>query len=115
LLPYTLLRRGWKRKHRELSMVDLSLGLFIPFIIATSCLVIAAGSAFYTKTDDVLNPDGSVRPEMARAYVASANGFLAARDGAVFTAATPADQATQRDALSPENRRMAATLAHRDA
>lgn len=52
LLPYTLLRRGWQRKHRELSMFDLSLGLFIPFLIATSCLVLAAGSAFYTKTDD---------------------------------------------------------------
>ena len=115
LLPYTLLRRRWTKKHRELSIVDLSLGLFIPFIIATSCLVIAAGSAFYTKTDDVLNADGSVRPAMARAYDASVDGFLAQRDGAVFTTADADTKALQRAALSVEDRRMAAMLAKRDA
>ncbi|MCF3650287.1 divalent metal cation transporter [Synoicihabitans lomoniglobus] len=115
LLPYTLLRRGWKKKHRELSICDLSLGLFIPFIIATSCLVLAAGSAFYTKTNDVFDENGAVRPAMARAFTASMDGFLAQRDGAAFTAASPEEQAGTRALLSPEDRRMAAMLAKRDA
>ncbi len=115
LLPYTLLRRGWKRKHRELSMFDLSLGLFIPFVIATSCLVIAAGSAFYTKTDDVLAADGSVRPAMVRSYNASADGFLSARDGAAFSSLEADGKAVARAALAPADRQMAAMLASRDA
>ncbi|WP_221031793.1 divalent metal cation transporter [Actomonas aquatica] len=115
LLPYTLLRRGWQRKHRELSMFDLSLGLFIPFVIATSCLVIAAGSAFYTKTDDVLAPDGSVRPAMVRAYGDSVDKFLKLRDGASFASLDADAKAAARETLAPVDRRMAAMLASRDA
>jgi len=115
LLPYTLLRRGWKRKHRELSVFDLSLGLFIPFVIATSCLVLAASSAFYTKTDDVLDASGGVRPAMARAYAASVDGFLAKRDVVGFAAASVDEKIAMRAAIAPEDRRMAAMLASRDA
>jgi len=53
LLPYSLLKKGWNRIHRELSIFDLSIGLFIPFFLATSCVVIAAASQFHTKTADV--------------------------------------------------------------
>ena len=40
LLPYTLIKRGWSKQHRELSRFDLVLGLFVPFIMATSFLVV---------------------------------------------------------------------------
>ncbi len=115
LLPYTLLRRGWRRRHRELSMFDLALGLFIPFVIATSCLVIAAGSAFYTKTLDVFDADGAVRPAMVRAYTASADKFLTARDGAAFAQLDAEAKTVARDALAAEDRTLAAMLASRDA
>jgi len=115
LLPYTLIRRGWSRKHRELSIFDLSLGLFVPFIIATSCLVIASGSSFYTKTDDVLAADGSVQPAMQAAYTASVDGFLSRRDGADFAAAAPETKAAARAALPEADRQMASMLASRDA
>jgi len=115
LLPYSLLRRGWGRKHREFSIVDLSIGLFVPFLIATSCLVIAAGSQFYNKTDDVLTADGQVIPAMARAYDASVDMMLKQKDGAAFAAATVEGQATMRASLSEADRRLAAMLASRDA
>lgn len=53
LLPYTLLKKKWKRLHRGLSIFDLSIGLFLPFLLATSCVVIAAASQFHAKTGDV--------------------------------------------------------------
>jgi len=49
LLPYTLLKKRWAKKHRGLSLTDLSIGLFVPFFLATSCVVIAAASSFHGK------------------------------------------------------------------
>ncbi|MDA7931758.1 divalent metal cation transporter [Akkermansiaceae bacterium] len=55
LLPYTLLKKKWSSKHRGLSITDLSIGLFVPFFLATACVVIASASSFHGKTEDV-NP-----------------------------------------------------------
>ena len=63
LLPYSLLKKRWGPKHRGLSIVDLSIGLFIPFFLATSCVVIAAASSFHGKTGDVLRADGTPKTE----------------------------------------------------
>ncbi len=49
LLPYSMLKRGWNRDFRGLAIFDLSTGLFIPFILATGCVVIASASQFHTK------------------------------------------------------------------
>lgn len=51
LLPYTLLKKKWGPKHRGLSITDLSVGLFVPFFLATSCVVIAAATSFHGKVD----------------------------------------------------------------
>ncbi|MFT6865167.1 MAG: Mn2+/Fe2+ NRAMP family transporter [Akkermansiaceae bacterium] len=51
LLPYTLLKKRWGTKHRGLSIIDLSIGLFVPFFLATSCVVIAAAASFHGKVD----------------------------------------------------------------
>jgi Mn2+/Fe2+ NRAMP family transporter len=53
LLPYSLLKKRWGKVHRGLSIFDLSIGLFIPFLLATSCVVIASASQFHTQTADV--------------------------------------------------------------
>ena len=53
LLPYTLKAKGWSKPHRELSRFDLVLGLFVPFILATSFLVIATSSQFHARADGV--------------------------------------------------------------
>ena len=41
LYPHSLLARGWGREHRELSRFDLLLGMFVPYTIAVSLVVIA--------------------------------------------------------------------------
>lgn len=59
LLPYSLLKKRWGKKHRGLAVFDLSLGLFIPFFLATTCVILAAASQFHAKTNDVLDASGA--------------------------------------------------------
>lgn len=68
LLPYTMLRRKWGKRERGLAIFDLSLGLIIPFVLATSCIVIAAAAAFHAKNTDILNPDGTPIASSANSY-----------------------------------------------
>jgi hypothetical protein len=51
LFPYSLLRKRWTRAYRGLAIFDLSTGMFIPYVLATACVVIASGSQFHTKID----------------------------------------------------------------
>ena len=53
LLPYTLLKKRWGKIHRGLSIFDLSIGLFVPFFLATGCVVIAAATQFHGQSGDV--------------------------------------------------------------
>ncbi|MGB1924946.1 MAG: divalent metal cation transporter, partial [Rubripirellula sp.] len=55
LLPYSMLRKGWGLKQRGLAIFDLSIGLIVPFVLATGCVVIAAASQFHGSTNDVLS------------------------------------------------------------
>ena len=116
LLPFTLLRRGWGRRHRGLAIFDLSLGLFVPFVIATTCLVIAAGNQFYNRTDDVIGKDGAIIANMAGSYNASADKFLSIQGSDAFLAADTVEAKTMvRAALPDSDRRLAAMLSARDA
>ena len=45
--PYTLRKRGWGREHRRLARIDLGFGMFLPYAIAASLMVIASASVFY--------------------------------------------------------------------
>ncbi len=47
LYPYTLLARGWGREHRRLARFDLYIGMFIPYILASSLMVIAAANTIH--------------------------------------------------------------------
>ncbi|QDT97649.1 divalent metal cation transporter [Gimesia aquarii] len=49
LLPYSMRAKGWDKDFRGLAAFDLSTGLFVPFVLATSCVVIAAASQFHAK------------------------------------------------------------------
>jgi Mn2+/Fe2+ NRAMP family transporter len=112
LLPYTLLKRGWTRVHRQLSRYDLMMALFVPFSIATAMLVISAASAFHTQTGDVLDADGRPDPALAGGYYSILETRLA-HEGAL-----PADPLARRalaDALPFEERQLAAAITNRDA
>jgi hypothetical protein len=56
LLPYSMLRKGWDKTFRGLATFDLSTGLFVPFLLATSCVVIAAASQFHAQAP-AIGPD----------------------------------------------------------
>jgi Mn2+/Fe2+ NRAMP family transporter len=71
LLPYSMLRKKWGKKHRGLAIFDLSIGLIVPFVLATSCIVIATAAAFHAKTDDILKADGTPIPASANSYYSS--------------------------------------------
>ena len=55
LLPYSLMKKGWQKKHRELARFDLALGLFIPFILGASALIISTASQFHAKKDGIVS------------------------------------------------------------
>jgi len=55
LLPYTLLARGWGREHRTLARFDLGSGLFVPYVLATSFIIIAAANMLHAGY--AANPD----------------------------------------------------------
>jgi hypothetical protein len=52
MFPYTMLRRKWTKEFRGLAIFDLSTGMFIPYILATSFVVIASAARFHTELPD---------------------------------------------------------------
>lgn len=110
LLPYSILKRNWGKRHRGLAIFDLSLGLIIPFVIATACLVISSASQFHGKTADVLDKNGNPRPAMERSYNEALKPILGkiVADG---RAATPEEATAQ---LTLADKKVAAMYANRD-
>jgi Mn2+/Fe2+ NRAMP family transporter len=47
LFGYSQLARGWGREHRGLARFDLVTGMFVPFVFATSLMVVAAGCTIF--------------------------------------------------------------------
>jgi len=71
LYPYSLLARGWGREHRRLARFDLYLGMLLPYMLATSLMVIA--------TANTLHMDGafegrSLSPSQAAGVLAEVAG-----------------------------------------
>lgn len=125
LLPYSLLDRGWDRKFRGMATFDLSIGLFIPFMLATSCVVMASASRFHAQYNEALV---STTPATSKALAEVANGstvknYLGALDtrlnleyGADVVAGwSPGELAQNRDSLPMADRTLAAMLVRRDA
>ncbi|MCH7224586.1 divalent metal cation transporter [Haloferula sp. A504] len=134
LLPYSMLRKGWNRDFRGMAIFDLSTGLFIPFMLATGCVVISAASQFHAQPAPGLvsefNAQGE-KVEPAANLVGPYKGLLAKRmlanmdsaDRAAFEELSKDDQKaklkemgeTGTEALPLEERTMAAMLVKRDA
>jgi hypothetical protein len=114
LLPYSMLRKGWDRTFRGLAAFDLSTGLFIPFVLATSCVVIAAASQFHGQaaTAAVALPAAEAKGQ----YRANLERRLAAELGdQAVGKLSPAELDARLDALPEADRRLAAMLVTRDA
>ena len=133
LLPYSMLRKGWDKYFRGLAIFDLSTGLFIPFIIATGCVVIASGSQFHGEPAQGLvaaEPGGEITGEPAPNLVGPYKGILKARalnelaaaderfkgvSGAELSGELQAVLNAKVEALPWADKRMAAVLVKRDA
>ena len=53
LYPYSLLEKGWGKEHKELAYFDLLSGMALPFIIATSLMIIAVAKTIGPEADVV--------------------------------------------------------------
>jgi len=123
LLPYSMLRKGWDREFRGLAIFDLSTGLFFPFLLATSCVVIAAASQFHGVAAPGLlgetNAQGQAI-EPAKNLVGPFNGLLESRvkqeiGAEAFGALNPEALQARKDGLPEADRRLAAMVVKRDA
>tara|TARA_Y100001956_G_scaffold31038_1_gene30487 strand:- start:930 stop:2330 length:1401 start_codon:yes stop_codon:yes gene_type:complete len=47
LYPYSLMAKGWSSSHKQLAQFDLISGMFIPYFLATTLMVIATANIFY--------------------------------------------------------------------
>lgn len=116
-LPYSMLARGWGKDFKGLAVFDLATGMAIPFILVTSCIVIAAASQFHTQPGAGLTDGGTPSANSLSEY----NGILESRlkqepGGAAAVAALTPDEKQARIATLPESeRQVAAMLVKRDA
>ncbi len=125
LLGYSLLAKGWDREFRGLTIFDLSTGMFIPFVLATSCVVIAASTQFHLKTPagfaDGAENQGEVvtlSPKVAGALTASlekrVSAGLTETEQSLPEAEKTALISARVAALPTAERQIAATLIKRD-
>ncbi len=123
LLPNSLLDRGWDRPFRGLAVFDLATGLFIPFLIATSCVVMASAARFHGQYNEALvaadtTPEattaaGGAAP--AKQYLELLDKRLAAENGEEAQQWSPEERAAKRAELPAADRQLAAMLVKRDA
>lgn len=106
LFPYSLLAKKWGKAFRGLVIFDLATGMLIPFMLVTSCVVIAAANQFHPKPGEPDGPAGlKLSAEHASAWVDQRAAYRSEQTG---SAAEP-------EPLSDAERVLAAHLVRRDA
>ena len=119
LLPYSMLSRGWDKPFRGLARFDLCTGMALPYILVTSCVVIASAATFHAKIDE---PFASSDPEVMRtsSLFAGAESVLNARikhelgsDG--YAEIDDQQRLTLVAALPASEKRLASSLVRRNA
>ncbi|RMF41618.1 MAG: hypothetical protein D6753_09285 [Planctomycetota bacterium] len=119
LLPYSMLARGWDKPFRGLARFDLATGMAIPYIIVTSCVVIAAAYSFHGKVDEAfLSSDPAVMqtsPIYAGALPQLSARMVEEMGQDAWLALSADEQAERIAALAPAEKKLAATLVKRNA
>lgn len=116
LLPYSILARKWDRYFRGAAIADLGIGMIVPFILVTSCIVIASASQFHTKPGTgLINEGGKPQGKLAFQYNRLCDGRLKAELGDAYTELSPEEKAIKCESLPKADRMMAAMLVKRDA
>jgi len=127
LLPCSQLAKGWDRDFRGLATFDLSTSLLIPFILATSCIVIAASNQFHATPEKGLitivdSSNGAVvlaDAEEANAALSSAYQRLLnsrlVEEGFILSELSPSQIAMAQAEMPMAEKEMAAMLVKRGA
>ncbi len=118
LMPYSLLKRGWNKDFRGLVVFDLSFGMFIPFILATSCVLIAAASQFHTEPargllDQTVEAPKNLVANYKKNALARIKFEMA--DDEAFAVLSNEQKEGMIESLPQADKRMAAMLVRRDA
>lgn len=114
LLPYSLKKKGWGKEHRELSRFDLGLGLFIPFILGASALVISSAASFHAKHADVIDAQGKPLAGMEGIYNEVLDKRIASTNKE-FANLNDEDKAAARLTVPLPEKQLAAMLSNRKA
>ncbi len=111
LFPYSIIKRGWGREFSGLLRIDLATGMFIPFTLATSFVVIAAASQFHAVPQPGILPGADpaaltspASPRQLGEYAGLLRGLGPA------AAATPADQYLAATLVTRDPSHLAAAL-----
>lgn len=117
LFAYSMLRRRWGAGYQGLMRFDLAAGMFIPFSLVVSCVVIASSSQFHTIPHPGFIEEGAVIWEPTQAQVNQYNQMLENRVIYEYgeNNLTQQEIASGIGELSSEDHSMAATLVTRDA
>jgi Mn2+/Fe2+ NRAMP family transporter len=123
MLPYSMLRKGWDKHFRGLAIFDLGTGLFIPFVLATGCVVIASASQFHAVPASGFvadTPDGVINEKPAPNLVGPYNGLLKNRlkyqlGAEEFSKLTDEQIRQQTNVLPWADKKMAAMLVTRNS
>ena len=123
LLPYSMLRKGWGRQFRGLAIFDLATGLFIPFVLATGCVVIASASQFHAVQAQGFGGEVDRQGQLiqpAKNLVEPYNSLMERRlrfqiGSEAFEQLPKSEKAEKLGSMPPADSKMAAMLVKRDA
>jgi Mn2+/Fe2+ NRAMP family transporter len=117
LLPYSMLNRGWDKPFRGLARFDLSTGMAIPYVLVTSCVVIASASSFHAKVDDNFRSSDPVVMQQSPLF-AKGRALLEARlvhESTDFATLDEETKLTRIAELAVAEKQIASSLIERDA
>jgi Mn2+/Fe2+ NRAMP family transporter len=118
LLPYSMLARGWDKPFRGLARFDLSTGMAIPYVLVTSCVVIAAAASFHGKIDEQLASSDLQTMQSSPLYSKVEGDLIARVDHTLGEAAETTsleDKQTLIAELPVEEKKLAVALVKRNA
>lgn len=117
-MPFVLLRRKWGREHRGLAKFDLWTALLIPYVVATSCVVIAAGSQFNGKPESAYSDfeNKILHPNLEKGFHGLTTARIITEIGASeYDALAPIQQEQLLTDLPEADKQLAAMLVKRDS
>jgi hypothetical protein len=118
LFAYSLRRHGWGKEFRGFMKFDLATGMFIPFVLVTACIVVAAASQFHAVPQPGLLPESAmtestVTPRQRAEFASLLRGRVLHENKGLESNEVEIERRVA--GLGPADRVMAATLVTRDA